>query len=133
MAITRYNANDFVVLVDDVTITGLGEDMVSWEKEEAYFEPIVGAQGDVIKSEINNSIHNLTLAVQPTSPQLAKLISLLDQKETFSVWVTSKALGIQIGGTAANIKEAPEFPFSAEASDLEFTFCVFDGTTRTVS
>lgn len=126
--ITRYNAKDTSVMINGTYITGLGEDMISWEKEEAYFEPVVGAQGDVVKSEINNDIHTLTLTVQPTSPQLPYLLSLKDKRESFPVWVINKSLGITLGGTQANIQEMPEVSLGAEASDIEITFCVFDGS-----
>lgn len=129
--VSRYNAKDCSIVVNGVYITGLGEDMISWEKEEAYFEPVVGAQGDIVKSEINNSIHNLTLTVQITSPQLAYLLSLKNETEPFSVWVINKPLGIKIGGEQANIMEASEISLGAEAEDMEFTFCVFDGDTIT--
>lgn len=128
--VSRYNAKDCSVIIDGTYITGLGEDMISWEKEEAYFEPSVGAQGDIVKSEINNSIHNLTLTVQPTSPQLRFLINLARSNSTFPVWVINKAMGIRLGGTMANIMEAPEISLGAEAEDMEFTFCVFDGVTE---
>lgn len=130
MAISRYNAKDCVIMVDGTYITGLGENMISFEKEEAYFETVVGAQGDVIKSEINNDIHNLTITVQPTSPQLGFLISLKDRTEPFPIWVINKALGIRCGGTMANYKEAPEVALGSEAEDMEFAFCVFDGVTE---
>lgn len=130
MAVTRYNAKDCTVLVDGTYITGLGEDMVSWEKDEAYFETVVGAQGDVVKSEINNDIHTLTVIVQPTSPQFSYLVSLAKRTEPFPVWVVNKALGIRLGGTMANIMEAPEIALGAEAEDAEFTFAVFDGVTE---
>ena len=65
--ITTYNAKECIVTINGVNITGLGEDMITWEKEEAFFEPVVGAQGDVVKSEINNSLYTLTIAVQPTT------------------------------------------------------------------
>lgn len=129
--VTRYNAKDCAIMVDGVHVTGLGEDMVSWEKEEAYFEAVVGAQGDIVKSEINNSIHNLTITVQPTSPQFKYLLSLKDRTETFPVWVINKALGIRFGGEQANIAEAPEIALGAEAEDCEFTIVVFDGDTVT--
>lgn len=128
--VTRYNAKDCVITVNGTYITGLGEDMITWEKEEQYFEPIVGAQGDIIKSEINNDIHNLTIAVQPTSPQFGFLLKLAKSKESFPVWVVNKALGVRLGGTMANIMEAPEIALGAEAEDVEFGFCVFDGITE---
>lgn len=130
MNVTRYNAKDCTITVDGVFITQLGEDMVSFEKEEAYFEPVVGAQGDIIKSEINNTIHTLTLTIQPTSPQKEFLLGKLGVSETFPVWVVNKALGERFGGTMAAIQEMPELSRGAEAEDMEFTFCVFDGVVE---
>lgn len=129
MNISRYNAKDCSVIIDGVYITGLGEDMISWEKEEAFFETVVGAQGDVVKSEINNSLHTLTVTVQPTSPQLAYLLALRKRNEAFPVWVVNKPLGLRLGGTKANISEMPEIALGAEAEDVEIAFTVFDGDT----
>ncbi len=130
MAITRYNAKDTTIIVDEVYITGLGEDMISWEKEEQYFEPIVGAQGDIVKSEINNDLHTLTLTVQPTSPQLPFLLSLKNRKNPFPVWVINKEMGVTLGGSKANIMEMPEVSLGAEAEDIEISFCIFDGDIK---
>lgn len=127
MNVTRYNAKDCTITVDDVYITGLGEDMISFEKEEAFFEPVVGAQGDIVKSEINNTIYNMTIVVQPTSPQLPHLVKLKDRSEPFPVWCVNKALGLRMGGTMANVKEMPEFSLGSSAEDIEIVFCVFDG------
>lgn len=135
MIVSRYNANDCTITVTTAegafAITGLGEDMVSFEKEEAYFEPIVGAQGDVIKSEINNSIHTLTLTIQPTSPQKKFLMGLVGSKDTVQIWVKNDSLGERFGGTKAAIQEAPSISRGSEAEDMEFTFCVFDGVVET--
>ena len=130
MRVSRYNAKDTSILVNNVAITGLGEDMVSWEKEESFFEPKVGAQGDVLKSEINNDLHTLTITVQPTSPQFQYLVNLQGQAETFPVWCINKALGIRFGGTTASVSEAPEIALGAEADDCEFSITVFDGVTE---
>ena len=130
MAITRYNAKDTTIIVDEVYITGLGEDMISWEKEEQYFEPIVGAQGDIVKSEINNDLHTLTLTVQPTSPQLPFLLSLKNRKNPFPVWVINKEMGVTLGGSKANIMEMPEVSLGAEAEDIEISFGIFDGDIK---
>lgn len=128
--LTKYNAKDCVVTVDGTYITGLGEDMISWEKEEAYFETSVGAQGDIVKNEINNDIHTLTVTVQQTSPQYGFLIGLSNRSEPFPVWVSNKSLGITVGGTMANVAEAPEIALGASAEDASFSFTVFDGTTK---
>ncbi len=127
--ITRYNAKDCTVIIDGTYITGLGEDMVSWEKEEAFFEPKVGAQGDIVKSEINNTIHTLTITVQPTSPQLPFLLQLKNRTESFPAWVVNKSLGLRLGGSQANISELPELSLGSEADDIEIAITVFDGDT----
>lgn len=129
--ITKYNAKDCTVMVDGVFITGLGEDMVTWEKAEAYFETSVGAQGDIVKNEINNDIHNLGVTVQQTSPHYGYLKALEKRSEPFPVWVSNKPLGITVGGTKANIAEASEVALGATAQDVTFTFTVFDGETKT--
>ncbi len=125
--VTRYNAKDCTIMVDNVYITGIGEDMVTFEKEEAFFEPVVGAQGDVIKSEVNNPIYTLTLTIQPTSPQKSFLLGKLGTADTFPVWVVNKSLGERFGGSMAAIQEMPSVERGAEASDMEFTFTIFDG------
>lgn len=130
--ITRYNAKDTTVTVDDVFITGFGENMISWEKTEPYFETAVGAQGDVIKNEVNNDLHTLTITVQQTSPQYGYLVSLSKRAESFPVWATNKTLGITVGGTQANVSEAPEVALGSSAEDATFAFVVFDGITKTI-
>ena len=128
--VTRYNAKDTTIIVDGVYITGLGESMITYSKEEAVSEVIVGACGDVIKSEINNDIYTLTLAIQPTSPQLAHLISLKDRKDPFPVWVINKDMGITLGGAQGCINELPEIALGATAEDIEITFTILDGVLK---
>lgn len=127
MNLTRYNAKDCAIVVDGVYITGLGEDMVSIEKEEALAENVVGAQGDVVRSEINNSIYNITITVQATSPQLPYLLSLKNRTEAFPLWIINKPLKIRAGGTLCNITEMPELALGATAEDCEITFTAYDG------
>ena len=78
---TRYDAKDCTIMVKNVYITGLGEDMVTGEKDEELYEPSVGAQGDVCISEKNDPLGTVTVTVQPTSPQKAFLFSLRNVKE----------------------------------------------------
>ena len=131
MRFSRYNAKDTSIVVDGVYITGLGEDMWSFEKEEALAENVVGAQGDIVRSEINNSIYNATIIVQPTSPQANYLFSLKDRTEPFPLWMINKALGRREGGSMAMLTEMPEDALGAEAEDLEFVFTVYDGDVVT--
>ena len=125
--VTTYNAKDCTVMVGEAYVTGLGEDMISIEKEEALAENVVGAQGDIVRSEINNSIYNITITVQITSPQLMYLVGLKSSKEFFPVWVVNKAIGLRAGGSKAKILEMPEIALGATAEDVEITFCVYDG------
>ena len=132
MALTRYNAKDTTITVDDVFVTGLGEDMVTGEKEEDFFTPVVGAQGDVIKSENNNDLGTVTIVTQSTCPQKAFLMGLAKRKEPFPLWVTNKALGERFGGAQANLLTAPSMERGAEAGDMEWVFQVFDYTVEAI-
>lgn len=128
MSVYTYDAKDTSVVVDGTYITGLGEDMISVEKEEDFFTPSVGAQGDIVKSQINNTLGTMTITIQPTSPQKSYLISLAKRTEPFPLWAVNKKLGERIGGTMANLKTMPEFSRGAEAEDMELEFQIFDLT-----
>lgn len=128
MIVATYDAKDASVMVDNTYITGLGEDMISAEKDEDFFSPSVGAQGDVIKSQINNPLGQVTIYVQPTSPQKAFLMGLAKRRDPFPLWCINKALGERVGGTMANLLTFPSIERGAEAEDMEFVFQVFDLT-----
>lgn len=130
MLFSKYNAKDTTVTVNGVNITGFGEDMLTIEKDEELFSTSVGAQGDVVKSEINNPLGTSTLTVQVTSPQYPYLLKLAKQSDPFPFWYTNKSLGERSGGTMANIKNYPEIARGAEAEDVEFEFQIFDLTTE---
>lgn len=127
MQIARYNAKDTSVVVNDVYITGLGEDMISVEKEEDLASNKVGAQGDIVRSEINNTIYTITVTVQSTSPQLGYLLNLKDSTDFFPLWVINKSLGVRAGGAKAMVSSIPEIALGAEAEDIEVAFTVYDG------
>lgn len=126
MNVGVYNAKDTTVMVDGVYITGLGEDMITGEKDEDFFSTSVGAQGDIVRSDINNSLGTITLTVQVTSPQKKFLMNLAKRTEPFPIWCNNKALDERMGGTMANLKTAPELSRGTEAEDMEFVFQVFD-------
>ena len=128
----QYDANDFTVLVDDVNITGLGEDMASGEKDEELASFSVGAQGDVVESKINNDLGTITITVQRTCPQRAFLMGLKSRKNPFPVWVTNKVLGERFGGSKAKLKSFPEMGAGAEAEDMEFEFQIMDYTVESI-
>ncbi len=126
--ITQYNAKDCTITVNNVYITGLGADMITGSKDEAFFSSSVGAQGDVIVNETNNDIGTITLTLQATSPQKAFLLGLARNRQTFSIWAVNKTIGERMGGTKARIENYPELANSSEASDRQFTIKVFDYT-----
>lgn len=128
--VKSYNAKDCEVLItangSTWFVTGLGEDMISIEKEEALAENAVGAQGDVVSSVINNGIYNVTITVQATSPQFDNLFALKDV-DFFGITINHTGLGIEFTGTKARILELPELALGAQAEDTEFAICVYDG------
>ena len=128
--LTQYDAATCTIMVDGVHITGLGEDMVTGEKSEDYFSPSVGAQGDVIKNIINNTLGEITVVVQATSPQKSHLMGLATRKDPFPIWVVNEELGERCGGELANLLSAPSVSRGAEAEDMEFVFQVFDYTVE---
>jgi len=128
--VTSYNAKDVSIVWDNTTVTGLGEDMVTGEKDEEMFSPAVGAQGDVIVNETNDPLGTVTLTLQATSPHYNRLIADAKAGKTAPLWVKNKALGRSFGGNYARIKNYPEQEYSNEASDGEFEFAVFDYTVQ---
>lgn len=125
---TSYNAKDCVITWNGIYITGLGEDMVTGAKDEEYFSTNVGAQGDVVVSEINNNLGTVTLTLQGTSPQRTKLIADAKAGVIAPIWVNNKNLNTSFGGTQARIKNLPEISLAQELEDIEFEFQVFDYT-----
>lgn len=124
--ITRYNAKDCVITVGGVYITGLGEDMVSGEKNEENVNAVVGAQGDVVVNEVNDPLGTITVAVQGTSPQKAYLLKLARTKEMVDIWVNNKSIGEKMGGTKAIVNKVSGMEQGAELADREFEFLVLD-------
>lgn len=131
--IGNYDAKDCTIVINGTTyITGLGEDMVTFEKDEQYIEPVAGAQGDVVVNVINNDLYTLTLSLLAVSPSKKVLLNLARRKQEFSILVTNKSLGERFGGSRAMVKSAPELSLGAEAEDREFEIAVFNGTIESI-
>ena len=124
--VAKYNAKDCVITVGDVYITGLGEDMVTCEKNEENVSAVVGAQGDVVVNEINDTLGTITVSVQGTSPQKGYLLKLSRTKEMVDIWVNNKSIGEKAGGTKAVINKVSGMEQGAELADREFEFLVMD-------
>lgn len=130
MATTQWNAKDCTVMWDGINITGLGEDMITGEKDEEFFSSTVGAQGDVVINEINNDLGTITVTVQGTCPQKAKLIADAKAGKVAPLWVNNAGIGEKIGGSKARIKNYPSLEYGQELADREFEFQVFDYTVE---
>lgn len=123
-----YDPRDCVVTVGGVYITGLGEDMVSCEKDEDSFSTSVGAQGDVVINKSNNQLGTITVTVQGTSPQKGYLLGLAKSGAMFDVWVVNKSIDEKAGGSKAMMKKPPTLEQGTELADREFEIQVFDYT-----
>lgn len=130
--VTSYNAKDCTITVNNAYLTGLGEDMVTGEKDEEFFESETGAQGDTVVNEKNDDKGTITITLQATSPQNAMMISLAKSRAYFPIWVTNKSLGERFGGTSARVKKYPEFAEGATAGDREYEIAVFDYTVDSI-
>lgn len=123
---STYDGKDLTVTVDGVYITGIGEDGVTGEKDEDFFETSYGTQGDCVKSIVNNNAGTVTISVQKTSPQYGYLLSLAKKRNTFPLWCSNKTLGETFGGSQASLRNYPSTENGSEHSDAEFEFAVFD-------
>lgn len=123
---TIYNAKDCIITFNNIVITGVGEDMVSGEKDEDNFETTVGAQGDVAVSEVNDSLGTITLTLLPNSPQKAMLIDACNNGTVAPMWVKNPSIGERFGGTQARIMKVPTSDHGKTVSSREFQIKVFD-------
>ncbi len=71
-----YDPMDVNIIIGGVHITGFGDDMVEIEPDEDKYELTVGAQGDVIRTKINNDTGTIKLTLLMNSPQVAYMDSL---------------------------------------------------------
>lgn len=131
MEVKTYDAKDCSIVFNNVYITGLGEDMVSGEKDEDNFTTSVGAQGDVVVNTVNNSLGTVSVTVQATSPQIPMLKTAANKGTVAPLWVTNKKLKTTFGGTMARIKKCPSEEHGSEVGDLTFEWQVFDYTSKT--
>lgn len=126
----NYNPKDVTVTIDGVFVTGLGEDMISFEFDEERFSTAVGAQGDVVVNESNNQLASLTLTVQASSPQYSMMLEYAKKGTVFPVWVVNKSIGERCGGTQARFKNTPSISYGTELEDREFEIQVFNGVAE---
>ena len=123
----QYNPNDVTVTIDGVFVTGMGEDMISFEFDEERFSTVVGAQGDVVVNETNNKLASVTLTIQASSPQYGMCLDYAKNGTIFPIWIVNKSIGERCGGTSARFKNTPSTSYGQELEDREFEIQVFNG------
>ena len=123
----RYNAKQIKISVDNIAVTGLAEEAWTFSKEQALGEATEGAQGDIVWNAINSSLYKATVVLQASSPDIDRMYDLANRVDEFPVYMTDTGKKVQEGGSKAALAEIPEDTRGKSASDITFTFYIFDG------
>ncbi|WP_223068483.1 phage structural protein [Paenibacillus caui] len=124
---TTYDAKHLTVIVDDVHLTGFSEDMVEFEKDEDNWTTKVGAQGDTVRSRVNNKLGTLTITLLSISPQVALLDSLAKNDKLVKVSVIYNGDPKEtITSNSAYIKKPATRTYSNEVEDRVFELQLMD-------
>ncbi|MHA7580399.1 phage structural protein [Paenibacillus vandeheii] len=127
MAATTYDSKAVSVIVGGVYLTGFSEDMVEVEKDEDNFEVKVGAQGDTVRTKVNNPLGTATVTLQQTSPQVAYLDGLANSGKLVPVTIINAGPPKEtITVTEAFIKKPAARTYGNEAEDREYEFVLMD-------
>lgn len=127
MTNTTYDAKSVTTIVDGTYLTGLGESMVTVAKDEDAYETTVGAQGDVVRSKVNNPLGTISVTLQQTSPQIAYLDGLAKSGKIVSISVISAGPPKERAtSTAAYVKKPADRSYGASAEEREYEFQCLD-------
>jgi hypothetical protein len=127
MANKTYDAKSVSVIVNGVYLTDLGESMVEIEKDEDNYSVAVGAQGDTVRSKVNNNLGTITVTLQQTSPQIAYMDKLANSGALFPISVTSAGDPKEVASaTEAFIKKPAARTYGNEAEDREYEIQALD-------
>ena len=125
----NYDPKEVNVIVDGMYLTGFSEGtIVSTEKDEDDFSVSYGAQGEHSIAESYNTLGTVTITMNHTSPSLAYLRKLRNQRKSFSCYVVdaNDAGAVKAGGSEARILKAPGLERGNEISETEVEIKVFD-------
>ncbi|ULO08934.1 DUF3277 family protein [Paenibacillus sp. 19GGS1-52] len=122
-----YDAMDVAVIVGGVFLTGFGEDLVTVAKDEENFSTKVGAQGDVVRTKVNNPLGTITITLQSTSPQVPYLDGLANSSKIVPVSVVYSGTPKETNtATQAYLKKPSDREYGGEAGDREYEFQCLD-------
>jgi hypothetical protein len=132
--VSAYDAANLTVKVNNDHITGFSEDMVEYEKDEENWTTKVGAQGDVVRSRVNNPLATLTITLLAASPSVPLLDKYVNTTEMVSVSVIYKGqTGLKepdesITASKAFIKKAATRTYNNEVADRVYELQLLDAT-----
>ncbi|GBF73053.1 hypothetical protein PA598K_01338 [Paenibacillus sp. 598K] len=127
MAVSTYDPKDVTTIVKGTYLTGYGEDLVTVAKDEENWSTAVGAQGDVVRSKVNNPLGTVTVTLQQTSPQCAFLDRLANSEELFPISVVYSGTPKETTTvTQAYIKKPSDREYGSEAGDRTYEFQCLD-------
>ncbi|MGF9907898.1 phage structural protein [Brevibacillus porteri] len=122
-----YDPNDVTMTVDSVYLTGFSEDMIEIEKAENNYETKVGAQGDVVRTKINNPLATIKVTLLPSSPQVAYLDKLANSGKLVPVSVIHAGIPKETTtSTEAYVVKPATRTYGNEAADREYEIQCLD-------
>lgn len=124
---STYDPKDVAVIVDGTYLTGFSEDMVEIEKAENNFEAKVGAQGDVVRTKVNNPLGTIKVTLLPSSPQVAYLDNLANSGKLVPVTVIYSGTPKETTTvTEAYVNKPATRTYGNEAADREYEIQCLD-------
>ena len=122
-----YDPSDLAVIVDGVYLTGYSEDMVEIEKAENNYETKVGAQGDVVRTKVNNPLGTIKVTLLPSSPQVAYMDKLANSGKLVPVSVIYSGTPKETTTvTEAFVTKPATRTYGNEAADREYEIQCLD-------
>lgn len=123
----EYNTRKVELVINGLTMTGFADgDKIKIEpvtKEDV--KDVVGIDGDVTFSKVNDDRHTITFNLKEESPSNKILDALRKLPTSFPVYISNTSTGKYIGGgTGSRIKEKPTITFGAEAPKREWKILV---------
>lgn len=127
MKAATYDPKDVAVIVDSAYLTGFSEDMVEIEKAENNYETKVGAQGDVVRTKVNNPLATISVTLLPSSPQVAFLDKLANSGKLVPVSVIYSGTPKETTTvTEAYVVKPASRSYGNEAADREYEIQCLD-------
>ncbi|CAH1190305.1 hypothetical protein PAECIP111893_00266 [Paenibacillus plantiphilus] len=126
---TTFDAKSVTVTVGNVYLTGFGESMVEAEKAENNYEVKVGAQGDTMRTKVNNPTGTISVTLLATSPQVAYMDKLAVSGTLVPVTIINAGPPREsITVTEAFVVKPAARSYGNEADDREYEIQCMDMT-----